>query len=322
MKDFLSYQGLLSKLSKQDLKQLFRALENYKFKYRKTLELDERVSFGTEIEFEDVLLYYVKKEFSKHPSFHDWIVKEDKSVRYIIDGFDVGGEVSSPILHDLESDWKNLSNVIQTLQMLHAHAKDKTSLHVHVGSQIFGEDLENVIRFVKIWCIFEHVIFKFAYGRLREARSQILYFAHPIAEVTKLKEKKIPHYFETIGRPKSLSLDKKWALNFQNYYSLSSMEELGNTIEIRCANGSLDRNIIQNTIHFYLKLMMYVTSEEYDDVLINRLFDRLHVKDFAEYADIYIKDALKLVDLIFDSSLDKINFLKQYIKKDEYMLIK
>ena len=63
-------------------------------------------------------------------------------------------------------------------------------------------------------------------------------------------------------------------------------------------------------------------SDEYDEELINRLFLRLKPKSFEQFEGIYIKDALKLVDLIFEESVDKINFLKQYVKKDENVFIR
>lgn len=321
MKDYLNYTGDFSKLSRKDLEYLFILLQQYQLKYRDTLGLDERISFGTELEFEHVLLYYVKKEMSKNSLFKDWFVHEDKSCSYKIDGFEVGGEVSSPILHDTKLDWHILSEVILTLQKLKAHVTDNTSLHVHVGAQIFGEEIKNVIRFIKVWCIFEAVIFKFAYGKSSTPRSKILDFAHPIAEETLFKS----FYsldIEAIIHPKEFAFDKTKAVNFNNYHYLSNSEEINHTIEIRCANGLLQRNMIQNTINFYLKLMLYVISDQYDEQLINRLFARLKVKDFSTYQNIYIKDALLLADLIFDNSLDKINFLKQYVKKDEVVFVR
>ena len=35
---------------------------------------------------------------------------------------------------------------------------------------------------------------------------------------------------------------------------------------------------------------------------------------FWDYNKLYIDEALELVDLVFDNNLDKINFLKQYLK--------
>ncbi len=322
MKDFLNYKGYLSKLSKSDLKELLIKLKTYQLRYRQSLGIDEHYSFAPEIEFEQALLYYVLKELSKDLAYKEWQVKEDKSCCYKIDGFIVGGEVVPPALHDVPTDWQNLSNILKVLKQLKAKTTNKTSLHVHIGSQIFGDDIKNIINFIKVWCVFEHIIFKFSYGEDYAARPDIIYFAKPISYATNLKVRKIPDYFSTIGMPRSLSYDRRYAVNLKNYYDLITFEELGNTIEIRCANGTLKRHIIQNTINFYLKLMLYVTSPNFDEQLIDRLFNRLKVKELADFNKTYLKGALILVDLIFDNSLDKINFLKQYIKKDEIISLK
>lgn len=322
MKDYLNYHGDFSKLSKKELEYFFLQLKDYQLKYRECLGVDEKVSFGIEIEFEDVLLYYVKKELSKHLELHHWSCCEDKSCSYMLDGFLVGGEVVSPILHDIPIDWKKLSDVLFLLKKLNANITDRTSIHVHVGGQIFGEDIKNVVRFVKVWCIFEPIIFKFACGEDLTFRKNILYFAHPISDATKLKCKYIPGFLDDLIIPKGLGYDKKWAINFLNYSDLISEEEINNTLEIRIANGSLNREIIQNTVSFYLKLMLYVMSDKYDEELINRLFNRLKPKTFEQYDRIFAKEAVMLADMIFDNSIDKINFLSQYIKKDEIVFVR
>ena len=317
MKDYFDYQGDFRNLSREDLEYLFLLLKDYKLKYRDHLGLDQTLSFGVELEFEDVLLYYVERQLHENVLFQNWFVHEDHSCSFKMDDFVVGGEVSSAVLHDTKIDWKILSEVLFILQKLKAHATDQTSLHVHVGAHIFGDHIENVIRFIKLWCIFEPVIFKFAYGDGAYPRPKILAYACPIATATKLKCKHYPQFFETIFQPCAFHYDKKWAVNFKNYRDLSLREVIGNTIEIRCANGTLKRNTIQNTIYFYLKLMLYVVSDQYDEELINYLFQNLKERDFSSYQETYVEDVLMLVDLIFDCSFDKINFLKQYIKKRE-----
>ena len=322
MKDYLNYQGDLSKLSKKDLEYLFLLLKDYQLQYKECLGIDEKISFGVEVEFEDILLYYVTKELKQYPKFRYWSCIPDKSCSYKIDDFVVGGEVVTPILHDIPIDWKMLSAAVEILKKLGANSTKRTSLHVHVGGQIFGEDIKNVVRFVKVWCIFEAVIFKFACGEDKDFRPNILYFAHPISEAVKLKCKYIPGFLENLLIPKGLGFDKKWAISFQNYYDLISEEEVNNMLEIRIANGTLKKEIIQNTIYFYLKLMLYVMSDKYDEALINSLFQKLRVKDFSKYSEIYAKEALMLADLIFDNTFDKINFLKQYVKKEETVFMR
>ena len=54
MKDYLNYKGDLKNLSRHDLEELFLSLYNYKLKYRASLGIDERESFGCEVEFEEV----------------------------------------------------------------------------------------------------------------------------------------------------------------------------------------------------------------------------------------------------------------------------
>ena len=80
--------------------------------------------------------------------------------------------------------------------------------------------------------------------------------------------------------------------------------------------------MIQNTIYFYFKLMLYVMNDSFDEDYINYLFQHLQIKEFDDYSKTYVQDVLLLVDLIFDNSLDKINFLKQYIKKDEIVFVR
>lgn len=322
MKDYLNYRGDFRNLSKKDLETLFIRLKDYHLKYRDHLGIDSKISFGVELEFQDVLLYYVKKELSKDECFKSWSVHEDKSCTYQIDDFAVGGEISSPILHDIDIDWKILAEVLQCLKRLKARSIEETAFQVHVGAQVFEQDIRNVVNFVKLWCVFEHVIFKFSYGESVTYRPKILYFAHPIAEVTKLKCDRIPMFLDNLSCPKRLGYDKKWTLNFQNYSFLSSDEEVNNDIEIRCANGLLDKNMIQNTIYFYFKLMLYVMNDSFDEDYINYLFQHLQIKEFDDYSKTYVQDVLLLVDLIFDNSLDKINFLKQYIKKDEIVFVR
>ena len=321
MKDYLNYTGDFSDLSRKDLEYLFILLENYKIRYRKNLEIPNNLGFGLEFEFENVLLYYVKKEMSKTLGFEDWHVYKDKSCSYQIDGFDVGGEVVSPILYDTLHDWELIGNILSVLRGLKADITDNTSFHVHIGAQIFKEDIKYVIRFVKVWSIFEHVIFKFAFGNSGIPRTKILEFAHPIAEEI-IHGNDYVLSLDEIRKPLELSLDKTKALNLSNYHNLFSDEEVNNDIEIRCANGTFDKNIVQNTVNFYIKLMLYCVSDKYDEKLINRLFDRLKSKEFKLYQQSYAKDAVMLVDMIFDHSLDKINFLKQYIKQGEVVFVR
>ena len=89
----------------------------------------------------------------------------------------------------------------------------------------------------------------------------------------------------------------------------------GNTIEFRCPNGTLNEVIWQNNLNFFLSLMNY-TKDGYNNVdyeyYVNKGNDNID-SDY-DYSELYLKDALELVDLIFKTNQDKIDFLKQYVK--------
>ena len=86
MKDFIGFNGDLNKLSKKDLELLFIELKNYKLTFRDSLGISGKISFGTEIEFEDASLYSVYQELSKDDRFHYWqVVKDDSCTKYIND---------------------------------------------------------------------------------------------------------------------------------------------------------------------------------------------------------------------------------------------
>lgn len=62
--------------------------------------------------------------------------------------------------------------------------------------------------------------------------------------------------------------------------------------------------------------MCYCKSESFDnDIVLKRQklnSDRFSTLKF--YDEIYLEQALELCDMIFTNNLDKVNFLKQYLK--------
>ena len=98
-----------------------------------------------------------------------------------------------------------------------------------------------------------------------------------------------------------------------------------NTLEFRRPNGTLEEVIWQNNINVIIKLILAINSNNFDiDYIINKLKtnkDRIINKyDSAYDHELNLEKALEFVDLFYDNNLDKINFLKQYIKGYELSL--
>lgn len=319
MQDYINYQGLLSKLSKKDLNGLFTYLQNYKLTQKDCLGFSDFYSFGIEVEFEHLALEEAKRKIKSIEDFKYWSVHEEKSVHKIIDSEIIGGEVSTDILHNNESDWKKVFKLYNILKKLGAISTNKCALHIHVGAQIFGEEIEYLKRFIKVWCIFEDIIFRFGYQETDKPRNigNMSIFCTPLAPVYREIVKKKPHYIRDAITPYEFNFGKRNAVAFHNYHYLSCDEEINNDIEIRCMNSTLNPIIVENNVNFFLNLMLYVTSDNYDSKLIDRLFKKAGEKIFEEYSILDLKKALMLSDLIFTSTRDKIDFLKGYVKDSD-----
>lgn len=309
----------LTKLNKKELQDLFAYLDTYKMEYQSTIGVPSSYSFGLELEFERLRLNKAKEEIKKINK--DYLVVEDESVCEMCEGSLFGGEASSPILHDTVSDWKSLRTVADAITSLGGVAGSSTGGHIHIGAQILKEDIRNLVRLVKLWSIFEPTIYRFSYGESSKARPKIDYFAIPMRSIYIALYKKNRSFFNNISATKEFDFGKRMGISFKNYHYLSDEEIVNNTIEVRCPNGSLNPIVIQNNVNFFLKLMQYVTSDNYDEARINRMFSRL-IDDNIDYSAFNLKQALMLADLIFEREFDKINFLSGYLKREDYVLLR
>ena len=88
------------------------------------------------------------------------------------------------------------------------------------------------------------------------------------------------------------------------------------TIEFRCPNGTLDPAIWQNNVNLFAKMLYYSGSTSFDDDTVQKRHEIILTRfaDLQYYDEIYLEQALEFCDIVFTNNLDKINFLKQYLK--------
>jgi hypothetical protein len=107
------------------------------------------------------------------------------------------------------------------------------------------------------------------------------------------------------------------SINFCNIINYKSFQEY-NTIEFRLANGTLNPIIWQNLINFYLAFITYAKRNNYDnDTIAKRSSKRNYNSKLDTYNKLYYDEAIELCDLIFSKNIDKIYFLRQYIKDSQ-----
>ena len=91
-----------------------------------------------------------------------------------------GAEINSPVLRDTDGTWIQLRDVCDIVTP-YAYVMDNTSAHVHVGTQILGNNPKYWRNFAILWAVYENIIFRFLYGEFASPRSEIVKYARPVA---------------------------------------------------------------------------------------------------------------------------------------------
>lgn len=294
-------------------KELIEEAYDTEFKMRDKIGIDSNNTFGIEVEFENVKLDSVK--YNKK-----WDVKIDDSVTTFDGDIKMGGEVSSPILKDNEQSWEDINRLCTYLSKKGAIATNKTGGHIHIGSQVLKDNPDNIRKFLKQWECFENVIYFFASGKDSSLRPSVRVQAEGISKKlcrirnNKYSYNKYKTYYDWHKFFLNYGFGKFKGLNFSNYRGYELDEN--NTIEIRCPNGTIDPVVWQNNVNFFVKFIENCTSDNFDEEYIDYLLKQKKPEEYDVNTInlVDIDEAIELSDLIFEKRIDKIMFLKQYLK--------
>lgn len=298
---------ILSNMSKNMQDIFLELLTDYSLEYRNTLNLKKTSTFGYEIEVENADIEIIKNYlFSKK---EEWFLLFDPSLKK-------GAEIPTPILKDNKKTWEEINNICNFLKM-HSVIKESCGGHIHIGKQVLGDSNKSLLNFLKLWSTYEHVIYYFSYGEYKKPREVIKEYAKPISNdfwqtYNEYKNNLLVPREEII---KKVTVTRNRGVSLK--YLLSYERPDINTIEFRCPNGTLNPIIWQNNTSLFVKLLEYSKNPNFDNNTIqirHKKRENIYSK-LNKYNIIYLKDALELSDLIFKNNLDKIYFLKQYIKK-------
>jgi len=334
---------LLTRMSNSDRLQMIFLLKQYYLELRNRLGLSKDITFGLEIEFGDSNRKAIESELAKVNTAGTWKVVDDGSC---------DGEINTPKLTDTENSWIDLSTVCNIVDR-NASVLDCVGGHIHIGMQILGNNPKYWANFAKLWAAYENVIYRFLYGEFVSPRSGIIEQACPISrevisDLDRIEDR--AKMGSTCYMLKLLDKDKKRkrCVNLTNISDIEPYKygriENKNTIEFRGPNGTFDPVIWQNNVNLLVHLFLYAKSEQFDEECINRrisslkendtlfnlsrylelkdrcdisLDDMFYFTGMNKYSYIYQEQAMELADLIFTNNLDKMYFLRQYIKSGE-----
>ena len=317
----LSGNDFLTQLKTPDIGAMINEMEDYFLTMRSSIELESSVTFGMEIEFEKAEYdesYKELKKLKRQGVDYRWGIKGDSTVATKnIEQKSCGGEIVSPKLIDTPKTWVDLENVCLMLQRLKATAEHLAGGHIHFGAQILGNNHTYWVNMIKLWTVYERVIFRFSYGDKLGPRENVFHCAKPLANTfyRLLGDIERKDNVSDILTLLSTSADKQSCVNLSNINYKSSLQ-YKKTVEIRCPNSSVNPVVWQNNVNFFARLFLYCKSSDFDyDFIESRISAYNPWENTSErYSEIHLQEAMELCDLIFSSNLDKIYFLKQYLK--------
>lgn len=314
----------LSNMSGFDLQDLIFLIDHTNLNLRDKLGLEESITFGLEIEFEKAKKDIIESAIYDYFNDHSWSMVNDNSLNN-------GAEIVSPILKDNEQTWIDTKKVCSIIESSASIDKNSGG-HVHIGTQVLGDKNDSWLNFIKLWSVYENIIYRFSYGEFLTGRPNIEHYAEPVSltfwkNYVRLKRENaviidIIHVFN----------ERYQAVNFRNVSVEQCKDfEEDNTIEFRCPNGTLNPIIWQNNVNLFVNLLKYSKNLSFDDDKVQKrhLINLDKYLDLKWYNEIYLEQALELCDMIFTNNMDKIYFLKQYLKsfqvsknKEDYLKTK
>lgn len=316
---------LLSEMNNNDLKYIITLINSFYLSLRNQIEIGINPTFGLEVEFnsnsrQDFTIFDLSDEFSiKH--FKTFSVTQDCEKV----------EVNSGILRDKIKTWKTIKEVLDIVKSYGTISKN-CSGHVNIGTQVLGNNNKAWLNFVLLWASYEDIIFRFTSGEFKSIRSRANYYAKPVAykyksffeqirEEIKTNPLLLKEYDTKTFIYKINNLFTKYFGPTDRYTSVNLFRatnpkkcEFANVIEFRCPNASLDAVIWQNNINFFTKFLNYCKNCNFDYETVLKRLTTVKKHSVLEYNEIDLKKAIELSDLIFDNNLDKVYFLRQYIK--------
>lgn len=284
-----------------------KLLKNRLISYRKTLKLPKEVTFGVEIEYEnivkDTVSYLLDDETYFNPKFKGWVNKTEIDLsEYNKLNEEMNGEVNSPILIDNITAWKNLKTALEILNKNGAVITQRCGGHVNIGTHILGDNAEYWRNFLLLWLLYEKEIYKFSKGEYSDIRRDEQSLFYKISS-----ELLIENLIDTNKDSYLLSLPYCLYDKFHDVYINRFIKDDiidGNRIEFRIPNGSLKEEIWQNYINFFTKLMLASKKELDIEEVIYKIKNKEH-------------SAIDLANYIFEDETDKENFLIQTLKTNK-----
>lgn len=281
-------------LNGTDLSYLLGLINKFDLVLRERIYVPETETIGLELECDDADWDQIRKG-----KLSDWELVPEGSIEN-------GAELKSSVLRDTKESWIDLRNMCDLVSRS-SKISEKCGAHVHTSNHALGMRKKILFNFLKLWAIYEPIMLRFGYGEFLGPRPGLNEFAKSVrsefadlCSYTEIGIEELLHH---------LSSKKRQVVNFRHYNTLR-------TIEFRGPNGTLNPVIWQNNANVFMKMVLYSGSGRFASGLIDERIERLFLTRLSD-SEVHTDYAIEFADLVFDNNLDKIYFLRQYLKDFE-----
>ena len=282
-------------MSKKNINVINSSLINNPLEYRPILTIPKNINFGIELEMEKVdprVVYHLVK----NGLGGDWNVKVDDSLELLHNA-----EIVSPVLQNTRETWVIIKKMGEILERLNPDYH-KASFQVNFDGSLLPTP-EDRLRFLKLYAMYEDIIYRFSKGEDEEYRDSLETYASPIILSLKGVVKLSPDYALEM-----FTNQKRYGIAFKN--------QKQDLIEFRTPNSTSNTVLIQNYITTFYYLLQYVIKNRYDKKRVDEYIDHYYKSYILEsYERCNEEKAIEFATEIFPHQVDRSMFLHQYLKK-------
>ena len=270
-------------------------LINSPMEFRSKLTLPHKANFGLELELDKVDLLEVRELVGRNIG-GDFSVKNDKSLTT-----GMNAEINTPVLRNSKATWELLKRMGELLKKINA-SYDRCSFQVNFDGSLLPS-VEDRVKFLKIYAMYEDVVYRFSKGEDLSYRDSLEEYASPI--------------ILTLKGVLSINNDAVVEMfSNQKRYGICFKTKDCDLIEFRTPNMTDNVCLWQNYVTFFYYLLNLVHSgkinmREVDEYINN--YSRIYILE--NYEKEKEEKALQLSKKLFCNSTDRINFMHQYLGK-------
>lgn len=270
-------------------------LINSPMEFRSKLTLPHKANFGLELELDKIDLLEVRELVGRNIG-GDFSVKNDKSLTT-----GMNAEINTPVLRNSKATWELLKRMGELLKKINA-SYDRCSFQVNFDGSLLPS-VEDKVRFLKIYAMYEDIVYRFSKGEDLSYRDSLEEYASPI--------------ILTLKGVLSINNDAVVEMfSNQKRYGICFKTRDCDLIEFRTPNMTDNVCLWQNYVTFFYYLLNLVHSgkinmREVDEYISN--YSRIYILE--NYEKEKEEKALQLSKKLFCNSTDRINFMHQYLGK-------